>query len=432
MWARVPEVMAVAVEQHHLEIRKLIRKHNGYEVKTIGDSFMVAFKKVTDGAQFCVDLQLTFYELDWGTTSIDQTYIDLLKEKEEAEAEAAAANAGEADFEKRQPSQQLSADTPLKAPVTPLTLDEFYKSMWNGLRVRIGVHYGMGEVKFDSVTLGYDYYGTVVNTAARVEGVGHGGQILFTAAAYDALLKECGTPVGGEPLEFTTHVDLGPQPLRGLDQPVTLIQLLPASLARRSFPALRLDVEHQAEESASETESDSEHSEFQPEAVAEQLARKWKGAHFVHHQQLLLQHFCFFKTMLSTCQPKYKEEVVRHVGKKWNVNVPSSDHKFHSVKMDNAVMDLSFRVSKSMEAGGFLHDKVSGWAELQTKLHGTCGVGESQNKRLSVEGGGSSLHSGSPRLDSAISRKTAGEGSNPGAVSAFPSSPAMVPESPST
>ena len=35
--------------------------------------------------------------------------------------------------------------------------------------MRVGIHYGSGEIKFDPVSLGYDYYGTVVNTAARIE-----------------------------------------------------------------------------------------------------------------------------------------------------------------------------------------------------------------------------------------------------------------------
>ena len=35
--------------------------------------------------------------------------------------------------------------------------------VWNGLRVRIGMHYGNVEVTFDEVAKGYDYYGQMVN-----------------------------------------------------------------------------------------------------------------------------------------------------------------------------------------------------------------------------------------------------------------------------
>ena len=54
---------------------------------------------------------------------------------------------------------------------------EMDPAVWNGLRVRIGMHYGYGDIKLDPTTKGYDYYGTVVNTAARIESVCHGGQI---------------------------------------------------------------------------------------------------------------------------------------------------------------------------------------------------------------------------------------------------------------
>ena len=50
--------------------------------------------------------------------------------------------------------------------------------VWAGLRVRVGVHYGPAQIMFDESVLGYDYYGTVVNAASRIESVAHGGQVL--------------------------------------------------------------------------------------------------------------------------------------------------------------------------------------------------------------------------------------------------------------
>ena len=71
-------------------------------------------------------------------------------------------------------------------------------ALWHGIRVRIGIHYGIGDIRKDPVTRSYDYYGTVVNTAARVEGVGHGGQILISYPVYTAVLQKNG-------LFFTTR-----------------------------------------------------------------------------------------------------------------------------------------------------------------------------------------------------------------------------------
>ncbi len=34
-----------------------------------------------------------------------------------------------------------------------------YSNVWNGFRVRVGIHYGLGDILVDEVTKGYDYYG---------------------------------------------------------------------------------------------------------------------------------------------------------------------------------------------------------------------------------------------------------------------------------
>ena len=60
------------------------------------------------------------------------------------------------------------------------------------LRVRMGMHLGEAEER------GGDYFGPVVNTAARVEAAGHGGQVLMTAAVRS-------TPQGRRP-GLRTHL----------------------------------------------------------------------------------------------------------------------------------------------------------------------------------------------------------------------------------
>eukprot|EP00667_Euglena_gracilis_P000933 EG_transcript_933 len=191
LWATIPDVMAGALDVHHSLIRKLISKHQCYEVKTIGDSFMCATKNPAQALRFALALQQDFVEHDWGTTRIDQVYAAMVAE-----------------------------ETP--AP-----------GCWNGLRVRVGIHFGLGDIKLDPVSQGYDYYGTVVNTAARIESVCHGGQIGVSQAVYDAVCHD---------LPEVVWEDLGDQPLRSLAQPVRLYQALPIGhLSTRTFPALRLE-----------------------------------------------------------------------------------------------------------------------------------------------------------------------------------------------
>lgn len=88
---------------------------------------------------------------------------------------------------------------------------------WPGpaLRVRMGLHLGEAEER------GGDYFGPVVNTTARVEAAGHGGQVLITEAVRLASGVEA--------------IELGSHRLRDIDEPITLHQL-----GTDVFPPLRV------------------------------------------------------------------------------------------------------------------------------------------------------------------------------------------------
>eukprot|EP00658_Telonema_sp_P-2_P049567 TRINITY_DN3770_c0_g1_i1.p1 TRINITY_DN3770_c0_g1~~TRINITY_DN3770_c0_g1_i1.p1 ORF type:complete len:1021 (-),score=118.48 TRINITY_DN3770_c0_g1_i1:7-3069(-) len=284
LWARVPEAMAASVDAHHELLRECVSVYNGYEVKTIGDSFMVAFKTADAATKFALGVQIKLFNYHLWGPEIDETYIETLwdahkRDQENAEGSIDLVNTTAVDramnamllnegsggqtpaspivtesplMLERRHSKKLLAATSVFLPLDPSTgeLDhDVYERLWCGLRVRVGVHYGTGEIKRDPVSDRFDYYGTVVNTAARVEGVGHGGQVLLTDDAFQALSPD---------FEKTFNVavdELGLQPLRGLDAPVALYQLTPLSLFERTFPPLRLDIEKVAEEI--ETEDDS-------------------------------------------------------------------------------------------------------------------------------------------------------------------------------
>jgi predicted ATPase/class 3 adenylate cyclase len=87
------------------------------------------------------------------------------------------------------------------------------------LPVRMGIATGEAELREG------DYFGTVLNRAARVMAAGHGGQILVAHST--AVL------VSGLDL-----VDLGPRRLRDLPNPITVYQLQARGL-RTDFPPLR-------------------------------------------------------------------------------------------------------------------------------------------------------------------------------------------------
>jgi predicted ATPase/class 3 adenylate cyclase len=84
------------------------------------------------------------------------------------------------------------------------------------LRVRMSVHTGEAEWRDG------DYFGTVVNRAARLMAVGHGGQVLCSSATVEL--------VGDGEFAFS---DLGQHRLRDLDRPMHVFQV-----GAGSFPAL--------------------------------------------------------------------------------------------------------------------------------------------------------------------------------------------------
>jgi predicted ATPase len=87
------------------------------------------------------------------------------------------------------------------------------------LPVRMGIATGEAELR------GSDYFGAVLNRAARVMAAGHGGQVL--------LAESTAGPLSGVEL-----VDLGPRRLRDLPTAVEVFQVRAPGL-RTDFPALR-------------------------------------------------------------------------------------------------------------------------------------------------------------------------------------------------
>jgi predicted ATPase len=87
------------------------------------------------------------------------------------------------------------------------------------LPVRMGIATGEAELRDE------DYFGTVLNRAARVMTAGHGGQVLVAESTAGLL--------SGMDL-----VDLGPRRLRDLPSPIGVFQLMAPGL-RSEFPPLR-------------------------------------------------------------------------------------------------------------------------------------------------------------------------------------------------
>ena len=95
------------------------------------------------------------------------------------------------------------------------------------LRVRMGLHAG------EAATRSSDYFGPAVNRTARIMAVGHGGQVLLSAAA--AALATVRLPEGAG------LRDLGSHRLKDLGRPERLFQLVHPDLADAFPPLATLD-----------------------------------------------------------------------------------------------------------------------------------------------------------------------------------------------
>lgn len=209
LWEKNPPAMGKAIEAHNAAIRTLIHEYGGYEVKTIGDSFMVAVSNMTDAVLLACGIQ----------------------------TELLARGAPAEGFKMVTPTQGSGPS-----------------DVWNDqtLRVRVGIAWCTEvSASFDALHRRYDYYGPSVNLAARVEGCAGGGQVLMTGEALAALKAEPRFESALAPPEFvkgattadTLQRSVAVTPfimdaeLKGISRSVDLYTVAPTRLAARQFDA---------------------------------------------------------------------------------------------------------------------------------------------------------------------------------------------------
>lgn len=137
LWEASSDAMLKALEIHDRVMRNTIRTHGGYEVKVIGDAFMVAFSSPVTALSWCLMVQQDLLEAEW-------------------------------------PQEVLEHECGKEV------LDKEGQVIFRGLSVRMGGHFGVPIDKDDEVTKRKDYIGPVVHRAARAIEVADGGQIVVT------------------------------------------------------------------------------------------------------------------------------------------------------------------------------------------------------------------------------------------------------------
>ncbi|KAJ9450487.1 Adenylate cyclase [Diplonema papillatum] len=189
LWEEAPEAMKTALRVHNHVIREALNDTDGYEVKTIGDSFMVAFDDVLHAVSFSLLVQERLFFACW--------------------------------------PWQLDAVANCEKDVG---------HGWSGLRVRIGMHEGPVDLEYNSVTNRFDYFGPTVNVASRVEAVGVCGSVAVTDDVLKQVINVSIPPYFDKP--FVAYE--GNTKLKGVSESLHITFLAPVGLQMRKAGIVRM------------------------------------------------------------------------------------------------------------------------------------------------------------------------------------------------
>ncbi|KAJ2441493.1 hypothetical protein GGF42_007275, partial [Coemansia sp. RSA 2424] len=146
-WETNQVAMRSAIKVHNSTMRRMLRSIGGYEVKTEGDAFMVSFPTVASALHWCLAVQMAFLAADWPQETLDSPHGCPLywpnDDDNGGDTAKGRKSVGNVDVESR-------------------------RLIYRGLRVRMGVHFGSPVSEEDPITRRMDYFGPMVNRAARV------------------------------------------------------------------------------------------------------------------------------------------------------------------------------------------------------------------------------------------------------------------------
>jgi adenylate cyclase len=216
LWETYPIAMRSGIKIHNNIMRRQLRIVGGYEVKTEGDAFMVCFPTASSALLWCFSVQAILLDAPWPTEILDSIH-----------------------------GKEVH--------------DDEGNLIYRGLSVRMGVHWGAPVSETDPITRRMDYFGPIVNRAARISAEADGGQITVSSDflaevnrcvnAYqysDSQMLSADDIFGDEEIaraitrELRTlssqgfqAKSLGSRKLKGLENPEYIYFMYPLSLAGR-------------------------------------------------------------------------------------------------------------------------------------------------------------------------------------------------------
>lgn len=138
LWETYPTAMRSGIKVHNNIMRRQLRIVGGYEFKTEGDAFLVCFPTASSALLWCFSVQAILLDAPWPTEILDSIHG---KEAHDSDGNL----------------------------------------IYRGLSVRMGIHWGAPVCETDPITRRMDYFGPVVNRAARISAEADGGQITVSS-----------------------------------------------------------------------------------------------------------------------------------------------------------------------------------------------------------------------------------------------------------
>ncbi|KAJ9469699.1 Adenylate cyclase [Diplonema papillatum] len=179
-----PKLMRRALIAYNAVIRDTVSIYRGYEVKTIGENFMIVFPDFAKAVRCALAIQEKLHQMVW-------------------------------------PSELTTISACKTEPG------------WNGLRIRVGIHFGQLDSEINEVTRRADYFGTTVNKASRLCSAAQVGTIAVDGDIWEEFDQK-------EDLAWLRpyEIDTGRVVLKGIRDPCSMRMLIPRCLPER-FEAVR-------------------------------------------------------------------------------------------------------------------------------------------------------------------------------------------------
>jgi serine/threonine protein kinase len=260
-WLEAPTVMRDALIRHNKEVRRLLVKHGGYEVRSESDGTVITavFAELVKACEFCLVAQVELLDVQWppavlkladcDTVLASLNSSDNVAEDDDDADNAAATGAAaaddddadgdadaDADADKKKGRKSKKRSTLNKAPAAAQQPAQNGDSTvtFRGPRARASVHVGVPEHSRDELTGRVDFMGQVVEHTHKIRLHGHGGQVVISQAVFERIETQLGSLCTTQPDPICRKLSKAQS--RGLSPGEVLRYLLPRALTSRLFP----------------------------------------------------------------------------------------------------------------------------------------------------------------------------------------------------